>query len=318
MIPAPEREPSSKPFLYIIDGYGNFGHKRKDVLQNRCLATISRNPSQGADFNSHKEIPKNLVEQAQGVVVTIPDPAKFENVSFWLEQRKNVIVEKPFLASPEQLLYLQKIACENKVVWHTAYNHRNETNIKRIKELLEKGFPGRIYHAKLCYGYGNAQQLTNTWRDHNLGVLADLGSHLIDLTHYFFGYDGKDFEGLSLRRVEWHSGIDYSQFRTRDEIVVCEASMLHWKNAFEIDIFGHNGSLHLSGLPKWGGSTLTIRKRVFPSGVPEEYIIAENSTHDTTLAEDFIIFENNCKTGQTSYADDLRVITALDSITSHE
>ena len=39
------------------------------------------------------------------------------------------------------------------------------------------------------------------------------------------------------------------------------------KPAFEL--YGETGSIHCFGLRKWGGSELTIRKRVFPSGRPE-------------------------------------------------
>lgn len=308
-----EREPILKPFLYIIDGYGNFGHKRRDILQERCLATISRNPEKGADYMSAEEIPPHIIEQAQAVVVTIPDPVKFESVSYWLKRGKSVMVEKPFLANPDQLLHLRKIAHENKVIWHTAYNHRNEPNVKKIKELLEQGFLGNIYHARLCYGFGNAQQLSNTWRDHGLGALADVGCHLIDLAHFFFGYEGKDFERVTLKKIEWSSGIDHSQFITDDHVVFCEASMLYWKNEFAIDIFGEKGSIHQRGLTKWGESILNVHKRVLPAGVPEVLTHTEKGP-DSTLEQDFKNFEDKCKLSQTSYVDDLRIISALESI----
>ena len=316
MFPLVERESSTSSFLYLVDGYGNFGHKRQAILKDKCLGTISRNPLRGADFKSVSEVPPSILERINAVVITVPDPAKFDRVAFWLSQGKNVLVEKPLLTSPSQLKLLQKIADEHKVVWVTAYNHRNEPHIIEIKSLIDQGFLGNIYHARLCYGFGNVQQLAHTWRDANLGALAEVGSHLIDLTHHFFEYEGKAFEGLSLKRIEWSSGIDHAQFRTKDKIVMCEASMLYWKNTFEIDAFGQKGSLHLRGLSKWGESTLSIRKRALPAGIPEEETIACTSIIDNTLAQDFVNFEERCKLGVTSYSDDLRVITALASITN--
>ena len=301
-------------FLYLVDGFGNFGHKRQAILKDKCLGTISRNPSRGADFKSAEEVPSSILEKINAVVITIPDPVKFDRVAFWLSQGKNVLVEKPLLASPDQLKSLKKIADKHKVVWVTAYNYRNEPNIAKIKSLIDQGFLGNVYHAKLCYGFGNAQQLAGTWRDANMGALAEVGSHLIDLTCHFFEYEGYAFEGISLKRIEWSSGIDHAQFRTKDQIVMCESSMLYWKNTFEIDVFGQKGSLHLRGLSKWGDSILSIRKRILPAGVPEEEIISSKSITDHTLAQDFINFEERCKLGVTSYSDDLRVMIALTSI----
>lgn len=311
-----EIEPTSQSTYYIIDGYGNFGKKRKDVLRDQCIATISRNPERNADYNSIDSIPQSIVDKTTSVVVTIPDPDKLRSVEQWLRLRKNVMVEKPFLVNQYQLDNLKKISAENNVIWFTAYNHRNESNIIKIKELLDQGFLGKIYHAKLCYGFGNSQQVIGTWRDHGYGALADVGSHLIDLTHYFFGYEGCDFESVNLRKVELTSGIDFAQFRTYDKVVLCEASMIHWKNTFEIDIYGEKGSLHQRGLSKWGETSLSIRQRQYPSGPPKEEFIIRTNTTDDTLTKDFAIFESLCQTKQTSYNDDLRVITALQKIYS--
>ena len=69
--------------------------------------------------------------------------------------------------------------------------------------------------------------------------------------------------------------------------IFCETTLLMWKNTFTIDIIGKNGSAHLNGLCKWGPSTLTLRKRKYPSGIPEEKIMRLKTTDPTWRKEQF-------------------------------
>jgi len=64
-----------------------------------------------------------------------------------------------------------------------------------------------------------------------------------------------------------------------------EMSLCSWKNTFTCDIVGSNGSLHLSGLRKWGQSVLIQRTRKLPSGVPLEIEYVENEGDPTWDAE---------------------------------
>ena len=54
-----------------------------------------------------------------------------------------------------------------------------------------------------------------------------------------------------------------------------EVSLLSWRNNFVCDIIGDKGSVHINSLCKWGPSKFIKRKRVFPSGKPDEKITME-------------------------------------------
>lgn len=310
-----EREPSSRPFSYIIDGYGNIGHKRHKVLGEKCLTTVSRNPQRGADFARSVDIPKNIIDQCDAVIVTTPEPGKINDVAYWLRRGKHVLVEKPFFLKPTAAEDLNRIAQENKVIWHTSYNHRFEPNVERIKKLVESGFLGSFYRARFTYGFGNSQQLKGTWRDAGLGVLGDVGCHLIDLSQFILGYNPEDFVGISLERIEWKNAFDHAVLSSGDRKIIAEVSMLCWKNQFTIELFGSQGSLHMDGLVKWGDSKLSVRTRVLPAGKPfEEEIIEPGGIFDPTWEKDICYFEKMARLGKSSMEYDVRITQALNSI----
>ena len=47
-------------------------------------------------------------------------------------------------------------------------------------------------------------------------------------------------------------------------------SLLMWKNHFTCDVLAEKGSAHIESLCKWGPTTFTYRKRVYPSGKPKD------------------------------------------------
>jgi hypothetical protein len=87
-----------------------------------------------------------------------------------------------------------------------------------------------------------------------------------------------------------------------------ELGYIFWKSDFRIEIWGSNGSLHATGLKKWGNSKLILRSRNFPSGVPIEKVIkfqgvdntwefehsfVENLLSDNTIGVDSYVQELN-------------------------
>ena len=81
--------------------------------------------------------------------------------------------------------------------------------------------------------------------------------------------DGR-FQAWNASRFETRA-FDHVLFGTSGTPVVeLEASLISWRNDFTFEVFGERGSAHINGLCKWGPSRLTVRRRVFPSGKPQE------------------------------------------------
>jgi predicted dehydrogenase len=275
---------------YLLVGLGNIGRKRQAVLGERCVATADPfNPA--AEFSSAAECPTDAYD---AVILATPTQSKLELLEFFIQQGKHVLVEKPLLftdvALPRQL---KDVALSRSVVWYTSYNHRFETLIASARDHVQAGSIGDLYHARLFYGNGTVGNIVGTWRDQGLGVLEDLGSHLLDLAADLFRCSGQTFQAWSLEHHEAES-FDHCILASADRRIVLEASYLSWRNTFSIDVFGSRGSLHVAGLQKWGPCELVLRERILPSGVPHEVREAAPGGTDPTWRRDLEHFEQLC------------------------
>jgi predicted dehydrogenase len=281
----------------VIIGLGVQGRKRQAIAGDDAAATVD--PVAGAaQFKAIEQVPLGSYEAA---LVCTPDAAKPALLRYLLGHGKHVLVEKPMLADdPSQLHDLLQLARSSGAVCYTAYNHRFEPHLARVKGLLEEDVLGDIYLARMHYGNGTARDVRNSpWRDQGLGVLTDLGSHLLDLTLFLFGRPAQSLIPWGRHRFE-NKAFDHFHFGCAAApgypALNLEASLLSWRNTFYLDLYGARGSLHVNCLCKWGPSTLTIRKRVFPSGKPTE----ESQTleqPDPTWALEYQHFKQACLRG---------------------
>jgi len=284
---------------YALLGLGNIGAKRREILGQRCVATVDPYNT-AADFRDFHQLSPDCYDAA---ILAVPNGVKIDLVRLLLGSGKHVLIEKPFLLPDwDTAQELYRLAKANKVVWYTSYNHRFEPMIETLKSELDRGAIGRVYHGRLFYGNGTVANIIGSWREEGMGVLEDLGSHLMDLLGYLFGYVGSEIEAWILENHE-SKCLDHCLLATADHRFVIEASYLSWKNHFEIAIYGEAGSLHLRGLCKWGPSEIIVHERVRPSGVPH----ARRQIHsgqDTTWQRDLTYFEHAAAAGEISLEND--------------
>jgi len=301
----------AKNMRYIIIGYGNIGRKRQTALHEKCVATVDP-ISEDADYKDYKDVPTDTYD---AVILSVPNAAKISILEYLLHNKKHVLVEKPLLFPDEAVAqHLYSKARSNGVIWYTAYNHRFEPNVLKIKELLENGAIGKPYFASFTYGNGTVKNLIGTWRDSGFGVFEDLGCHVMDLAQYLLPDQKREYKLICAGKFEAKSP-DYCSFSTEDGSIQFLCSTLLWKNTFRIEIFGSKGSLHLDGLNKWGGSRLTLRERVLPSGIPTEKNF-ESSGEDVSWARDIAHFEQIASLEESSYKNDLHIFRSLNALAS--
>lgn len=294
----------------LIVGLGNQGRKRQTGVGQDLMATVDP----VVDGASHRAIDDVPVDAYDAALVCTPENVKVSTVRYLLERRKHVLVEKPLLASNEELLGLDTLARVARVACYTAYNHRFEPQINRLKQALLTDALGKLYLAKFYYGNGTARDVFESpWRDQGLGVLSDLGSHLLDLSLYLF-------DGSPHRFTLWNSSthenrsIDHCLFGSEGTpTVFMEASLLSWKNSFSIDVYGSEGSAHVGGLCKWGPSSFTLRRRVLPSGKPAEETTTVEKP-DPTWAAEYEYFRYLCRTGGSTIPNDIFINDCLQSM----
>ena len=252
----------------VIIGLGIQGRKRMAVAGTDVVATIDPMVPE-ARYQSIEQVP---LQQFDAALVCTPDHAKLDIVRYLVSHGKHVLVEKPLLAADsDELRVLMELAREQGAACYTAYNHRFEPHIARLKELLHAGAIGSIYLMRCFYGNGTVRDVRgSSWRDRGAGVLPDLGSHLLDITAFLLGHIDASFEPWSFNRFE-NRTFDHVLFGAQGlPLIELEGTLVSWRNTFTLDVFGEQGSVHIHGLCKWGPSTLTIRKRILPSGKPTE------------------------------------------------
>jgi predicted dehydrogenase len=245
------------------------GTKRRTIIGSESCITID--PIQGDADHSHIElVPLSNFDVAY---VCVPDVAKLGVVDYLVSHGKHVLVEKPFSLSPLEYDEMQDMQNQSGSTVYVAYNHRFEPHIAAAEQILKSDELGEIYTVSLSYGNGTAQLVRSSeWRDTGLGVISDLGSHLLDMIDFWWGLDSRAITFVEAQGIE-NRAPDYSMFRLNGSPSIwCETTLLSWRNAFRCDIHASNGSLHISSLCKWGPTSLTVRNRVRPSGRPQERV----------------------------------------------
>jgi predicted dehydrogenase len=294
---------------YLLVGLGNIGQKRRAILGERCVATVDPYNAD-ADYSFPDACPSG---QYESVVLAVPNQVKLELLEHFLDLGKHVLLEKPLLFPDRALAErLDDLARERSAIWYTSYNHRFEPLIEALKGELNRERIGRLYFGRLFYGNGTVGNVVGTWRDQGLGVLEDLGSHLLDLAGHLLGYRGHEFTATVLQRQEAES-YDRVVLTSADGRLELEGTFLCWKNTFGIDLYGEHGSLHVHGLPKWGPSELIVRERVRPSGVPRETRETAEG-RDVTWERDLAHFERLPAQGRTSMENDWWISHTLKSL----
>jgi len=298
----------------IVVGLGIQGKKRARVAGADLVCTVDP-VNETADHRLVETVPLDSYDAA---LVCTPDEVKEEILTYLLKHGKHVLVEKPLFADTAKLKALQSLSERNKAALYTAYNHRFEPFIAKAKDILAAGEIGKPYVLRMFYGNGTARDVRlSAWRDQGMGVLADIGSHLLDIVLFLFGKPRGEFKPFRLYSAENKSS-DYVSFGTASggyPHISLEATLLSWRNTFSFDLFAEGGSLHIDCLCKWGPSTLKVRKRTLPSGRPSE-VQEVLEIADPTWELEYRHFLNLCENGGTNIENDIWIGDTLRSVYS--
>ncbi len=296
-----------------VVGLGIQGNKRLAVAGEEAVVTVDPVDPK-AQYQSIEDVP---LDRYQAALVCTPDAVKFGLLEYLLAHGKHVLVEKPLLAKENtQFFQLESLAQSSGTTCYTAYNHRFEPHLVHLKELLNTGSLGSIYLVRFFYGNGTARDVRlSAWKDLGLGVLPDLGSHLLDMALFLLGPLRGTFEPWSFNCFENRS-FDHVFFGLAGRPVIeMEMTLVSWRNTFTVDVFGELGTAHIRGLCKWGPSEFIVRKRVLPSGKPEQETRTIECADPTWTAE-YQHFKEICKTSQTNLKNDVWISETLRGLAS--
>ena len=276
----------------VVVGMGVQGVKRKVAAVGDVVATVD--PVRPADYRALADVSPGSYDAA---LLCIPDEPKLALMLDLARRGKHVLVEKPVLGEGSAIQRAIDAASATGAVCYTAYNHRFEPHFVRMKALIDSGTLGRIYSVRLFYGNGTARLVRESaWRDTGSGVLADLGSHLLDTIHFWLGAPDAPFKVTLANRFENRSP-DHVVLSSAGAVAIqLEMTMLSWRNHFTCDVLAENGSAHIESLCKWGPSTFRHRRRVLPAGRPPEESVTLVQD-DPTWAAEYAHFKALCQAG---------------------
>src|SRR5215212_784091 len=294
---------------YLVVGLGNIGQRRRALLGERCVATADPF-NRAADYIGAPDVPLTSYDVA---ILAIPHDDKLELATYLLEHGKHVLIEKPLLLPDEATARrLERLARGRGLALYTGYNHRFEPLLVELKDQVAAGAIGEMYHGRLFYGNGTVRHVAGTWRDQGLGVISDLGCHLLDLLAFACVVkpvlprrdSEPDLEMMltGFQAIETKAP-DHAVLSSADGRFTLEMMYHAWRNSFAFEVYGSEGSIHCFGLRKWGGSKLIVRRRVFPSGRPAETIRTDDGP-DVTWERELEHFERLCAAGTTDLATD--------------
>ena len=276
----------------VIVGMGIQGIKRKFFLGKDFVYSVDK--FKKADFKSIIDVPINKFDS---VFICVPDEEKIKIINYCIEKKKNILVEKPLLSKNNKILKsLERSANKNKIVCYTSYNHRFEPIIIKLQKLIKSKKLGKIYKCKIFYGNGTSLLVKKSnWRDKQLGVISDIGSHLIDLCLFWFGKKIKKLKLVQVNKFE-NKAPDHATLMLEINKIKIELEMTlcMWKNTFNCDVIASKGSAHLNSLSKWDKNTFCVRKRKLPSGKPYEKTITYKKG-DPTWKDEYLFFKNLVK-----------------------
>ena len=171
----------------LIIGLGNQGNKRINFLENNYYEIIDP-VNKKANYKDFTEFKKKTKINFDACIISCPDNLKYNYIIKCLDMNMHILVEKPlWFRSLNQFNKINKILKRKKLICYTAYNHRFEPLIKKLKNYLDKELIGKIYYCKFNYGNGTAKLVKHSnWKDKDSGVIKDLGSHQLDLLQFIF------------------------------------------------------------------------------------------------------------------------------------
>jgi scyllo-inositol 2-dehydrogenase (NADP+) len=124
------------------------------------------------------------------VIVNTPSYTHYEYAKQALQAGKNVIVEKPFTATAAQAEELKALAQKQNKLLSVFQNRRHDSDFKTVKKVISDQLLGEITEAEIHYDRYNPILSPKAHKETPgpaVGVVYDLGSHLIDQALHLFG-----------------------------------------------------------------------------------------------------------------------------------
>lgn len=256
-----------------IIGAGLIGRKRAQSLPKEikllsvCDIDKKRLEEFAKDFNcltetNWKKVIKN--PNVDAIIISTPNKYLAPIAQDAILEGKHVLIEKPGAKNLHDFQKIIKAFKKRKVVIQFGYNHRFHPAIIKAKEIILSKHYGPILFIRARYGHGGRLGYEKEWRFNKDisggGELLDQGSHLIDLTNFFYGE--LNLHSSLVGNFYWHSNLEDLSFailKKKNIVANLSATCIEWKNIFSFEIMLKRAKLQIDGLGgSYGKEKLTL------------------------------------------------------------
>lgn len=204
------------PFLHVHPGFNLYA-----VWERTKNLAHEKYPS----VKTYRTLEELLNDEAiELVVVNTPSVTHYGYAKQCLQANKNVIVEKPFTATIEEGEELIALAKEKNKLLSVYQNRRYDSDYKAVKKVVDGKLLGDLIEAEFHYDRYTEQLSYKAHKEAptpGVGIVYDLGSHLIDQALKLFGMPHSVFADIDMVRSS--SKVDdyvellmfYKHFRVR-------------------------------------------------------------------------------------------------------
>jgi len=211
-------------------------------------------------------------EKLDGICIVTPNDSHFPIAVDASKRGIHVICEKPLAIDQYEASSMVESARNNQIVHGINFTYRENPAVKVLKSYLDDGIIGKIYEGRFQYTGGYGLSGSPGWRGTKSkggvgGVLADLGSHLIDLVQYV----------LSERISSVQSSISFlhdGRLKSIHEMEIHDqsADSVFFNASFSS---GAHGSFYTSWISDQGNRNQTIELSFFGSKGAIEFLSSE-------------------------------------------
>lgn len=247
-----------------IIGCGLIGTKRARSLPSSCRLIAVHDTNRASAETLISEIGSGEVvdsidevirDERIDVVIVATAHSSLASIALGaVENGKHVLIEKPGARNADELSAV-KIAAEisgRRV--RVGFNHRFHPAMLLAHKLINSGAYGDLLWIRGRYGHGGRIGYDREWRAikdvSGGGELLDQGSHLIDLTRFFFGDVSMTYAHLTT--AFWDMEVEDNAFlQLQPECggtAWLHASWTEWKNTFSLEITLKTAKIDISGL----------------------------------------------------------------------
>jgi predicted dehydrogenase len=211
-------------------------------------------------------------EALDGIVIAAPPRSHAEQVIDALTSNVHVLCEKPMAMDVAECERIVSAASASSKTTTIAFCHRFEPAVRRLHELIRDGVLGELVLFRCVFAYRLEDDVRSWLRDSALsggGVLADSGTHAIDLFRYLVGEVNEVtcFMSRTKPSVERAQGVEDNALISLRSGSCLGSVALSWRAApweGTVEVIGLNGralvhygssegaSLHLrTGVTEW-------------------------------------------------------------------